>query len=149
MPSSEFAIRKAENDLRLGVPNDADAWITEKQRELDFKLKKLGYEARTGKLVGVRLVNGILSIANKRTKVPKAKVEAAKWLILDRMPQIDITDLLTEIDAWRGQSVRFPLNNAKARLSYQRVGMGAAPPWRFTSQEAFRTRTLSRVPRMR
>lgn len=107
MPSSEFAIRKAENDLRLGVPNDADAWITEKQRELDFKLKKLGYEARTGKLVGVRLVNGILSIANKRTKVPKAKVEAAKWLILDRMPQIDITDLLTEIDAWTGFATLF------------------------------------------
>ena len=77
------------------------------QRELDFKLKKLGYEARTGKLVGVRLVNGILSIANHRTKVPKAKVEAAKWLILDRMPQIDITDLMTEIDAWTGFSNLF------------------------------------------
>ena len=52
-------------------------------RELDFKLKKLSYQARTGKLVGVRLVNGVLIISQQRTKVPKAKVEAAKWLILD------------------------------------------------------------------
>jgi len=93
MPGSAFAARKAESDLRLGVPNDAEAWITEKQRQLDFKLKKLGYQARTGKLAGVRLAGGVLTIAKHRTKVPKAKVEAAKWLILDHMPKIDITGL--------------------------------------------------------
>lgn len=102
MPNPTFAARKATGDLRLGVPHDADAWIAEKQRELDFKLKKLSYQARAGKLVGVRLVNGVLTIAKERTKVPKAKVEAAKWLILDRMPQIDITDLLAEVDTWAG-----------------------------------------------
>ncbi len=102
MPNPDFAARKAAGDLRLGVPHDADAWIAEKQRELDFKLKKLSYQARTGKLVGVRLVNGALSISKERTKVPKAKVEAAKWLILDRMPQIDITDLLAEANIWTG-----------------------------------------------
>ncbi len=102
MPNPDFAARKAAGDLRLGVPHDADAWIAEKQRELDFKLKKLSYQARTGKLVGVRLVNGVLSISKERTKVPKAKVEAAKWLILDRMPQIDITDLLAEANIWTG-----------------------------------------------
>ena len=100
MPNPTFAARKATGDLRLGVPHDADAWIAEKQRELDFKLKKLSYQARAGKLVGVRLVNGVLTIAKARTKVPKAKVEAAKRLILDRMPQIDITDLLAEVDTW-------------------------------------------------
>jgi len=100
MPGPAFAARKAESDLRLGVPNDAEAWIAEKQRELDFKLKKLGYQARTGKLAGVRLTDGVLTIAKQRTKVPKAKVEAAKWLILDHMPKVDITDLLAEVDAW-------------------------------------------------
>jgi len=100
MPNPDFAARKAAADLRLGVPHDADVWIAEKQRELDFKLKKLSYQARVGKLVGVRLVNGVLTILKERTKVPKAKVEAAKWLILDRMPQIDITDLLAEANIW-------------------------------------------------
>ena len=46
--------------------------------------------------------NGVLIISKQRTKVPKAKVEAAKWLILDRMPQIDITDLLAEVNTWTG-----------------------------------------------
>ncbi len=102
MSSQVFASRKEADDLGLGLPRDADAWIAEKQRELDFKLKRLSYQARTGKLAGVRLANGVLTIAKERTKVPKAKVEAAKWLILDRMPQINITELLAEVDAWTG-----------------------------------------------
>ena len=102
MPSSTFEARKQEGDLQLGVPRDADAWIAGKQQELDFKLKQLSYRARTGKLAGIRLVDGVLTISKQHTKVPKAKVDAAKWLILDRMPQIDIPDLLAEIDAWTG-----------------------------------------------
>ena len=102
MPRPAFEARKQAGDLRLGVPPEADAWIAEKQQELDFKLKQLSYRARTGKLAGIRLVDGVLTIAKHRTKVPKAKVDAAKWLILDRMPQIDIPDLLAEIDAWTG-----------------------------------------------
>ncbi|MHA6770321.1 Tn3 family transposase [Sphingobium ummariense] len=102
MPGEAFASRKNDGDLNLGLPHDADAWIAEKQRELDFRLKKLNYQARAGKLAAVRLVNGILTIAKERTKIPKAKVEAAKWLILDRMPQVNITDLLAEVDTWTG-----------------------------------------------
>ena len=51
-------------------------------------------------LAGVRLTGGVLTIAKQRTKMPKAKVESAKWLILDYMPKVDITDLLAEVDAW-------------------------------------------------
>jgi TnpA family transposase len=102
MPGPAFAARKEAGDLRLGVPHGADAWIAEKEQELDFKLKRVSHQARTGKLAGVRMENGILIISKQRTKVPKAKVEAAKWLILDRMPQIDITDLLAEVNTWTG-----------------------------------------------
>lgn len=97
-----FEARKQQDDLRLGVPRDADVWIAEKQRELDFKLKRLSYRARIGKLVGVRLVDGVLRITKQSTKVPKAKVDAAKWLILDRIPKVDIPDLLAEVDTWTG-----------------------------------------------
>jgi TnpA family transposase len=100
MPGPAFATRKEAGDLRLGVPRDADAWIAEKEQELDFKLKRLSHQARTGKLAGVRMEDGVLIISQQRTKVPKAKVDAAKWLILDRLPQIDITDLLAEVNAW-------------------------------------------------
>ena len=102
MPGPAFAARKEAGDLRLGVPRGADAWIAEKEQELDFKLKRLSHQARTGKLAGVRMEDGVLIISKQRTKVPKAKVDAAKWLILDRMPQIDITDLLAEVNTWTG-----------------------------------------------
>ena len=102
MPGPAFAARKEAGDLRLGVPRDVDAWIAEKEQELDFKLKRLSHQARTGKLAGIRMEDGVLIISKQRTKVPKAKVDAAKWLILDRMPQIDITDLLAEVNTWTG-----------------------------------------------
>src|SRR5574337_593147 len=102
MPSPAFVARKEAGDLRLGVPRGAPAWIAEKEQELDFKLKRLSHQARTGKLAGVRMEDGVLIISQQRTKVPKAKVDAAKWLILDRMPQIDITDLLAEVNTWTG-----------------------------------------------
>ena len=102
MPGPAFVARKEAGDLRLGVPRLADAWIAEKEQELDFKLKRLSHQARTGKLAGVRMEDGVLIISQQRTKAPKAKVDAAKWLILDRMPQIDITDLLAEVNTWTG-----------------------------------------------
>src|SRR5208282_4571048 len=83
MPRPAFEARKQAGDLRLGVPREVDAWIAEQQQELDFKLKQLSYRARTGKLAGIRLVDGVLTIAKHRTKVPKAKIDAwtgfAQW----------------------------------------------------------------------
>jgi len=112
--------RRQQDQLLLGVPADADAWIAVKQREMDFKLKRLSYLARTGKLEGVRLINGELSIKKPSTKIPKAKVDAAKWLILDRIPKVDITDLLVEVDGWTDFAGQFVhLRTAEAVRSPQ------------------------------
>jgi hypothetical protein len=73
IPRPVFVARKQVGDLRLGVPREADAWIAEKQQELDFKLKQLSYRAQTGKLAGIRLVDGVLTIAKHRTKVPRRR----------------------------------------------------------------------------
>ena len=50
MPVPTFSARKKADDLGLGLPCDADAWLTRKRREMDFKLKQLAYRARAGKL---------------------------------------------------------------------------------------------------
>jgi hypothetical protein len=47
----------------LGLPCDADAWLAQKRREMDFKLKELAYRARADKLPGVRLVDGVLVVS--------------------------------------------------------------------------------------
>ena len=101
MPRAAFVARKDADIEKLGVPGDVEAWLADKHRELDFKLKQLSHRARTVKLHGVRLENGVLIISPVRSAVPKA-ADPVKWLCLDRMPRIDITDLLAEVDSWTG-----------------------------------------------
>ncbi|MGF6227783.1 TnpA family transposase [Inquilinus ginsengisoli] len=106
VPAAAVKARKEADDLRLGMPPDAVAWLTEKRQELALKLQQLANRARAGKLKGVRLVDGKLVVSPDRSSVPKA-ADAAKWLILDRMPQIRITELIAEVDAWTGFAEAF------------------------------------------
>lgn len=101
MRRAAFVARKDADIEKLGVPGDVEAWLADKHRELDFKLKQLSHRARTVKLHGVRLENGVLIISPVRSAVPKA-ADPVKWLCLDRMLRIDITDLLAEVDSWTG-----------------------------------------------
>lgn len=64
---------------------------------------QLAYRARSGKLPGVRLADGVLIVSPQRSTVPKT-AEAVKWLCLDRMPLVEITDLIAEVDTWTGFS---------------------------------------------
>ncbi|MCA1444662.1 Tn3 family transposase [Ensifer sp. IC4062] len=106
MPPPAFSDRVEADDLGLGVPRNVDSWLAEKQRELDFKLKQFAYRARSGKVPGVRMADGVLIVSPQRSNVPKA-AEAVKWQCLDRMPLIEITDLIAEFDAWTGFSSCF------------------------------------------
>ncbi|MGL4964065.1 MAG: Tn3 family transposase [Inquilinus sp.] len=106
VPAAVVKARKEADDLRLGVPPDPVAWLAEKREEVTLKLQQLANRARAGKLKGVRLVDGKLVVSPERSAVPKA-AEAAKWLILDRMPLVKITELIAEVDAWTGFSEAF------------------------------------------
>ncbi len=106
VPASTVAARKEADDLRLGVPPDPVAWLAEKRQELALKLQQLANRARAGKLTDVRMAEGKLVVSPERSTVPKA-AEDAKWLILDRMPQVRITELIAEVDAWTGFSEAF------------------------------------------
>jgi TnpA family transposase len=106
MPAAIFEARKKANDLRLGVPNNAAAWLAQKRQEVDFRLKELAFRARAGTLPGVRLVDGMLTVSPPRAAKPKS-ADAVKWLCLERIPQINITDLLAEVNAWTGFSDSF------------------------------------------
>jgi TnpA family transposase/transposase/cell division inhibitor SulA len=99
VPAATVAARKEAGTLRLGVPEDVVAWLAEKRDEVVLKLQQLANRARAGKLKGVRLVDGKLVVSPDRSTVPKA-VEAAKGLILGRMPLVRITELIAEVDGW-------------------------------------------------
>jgi hypothetical protein len=106
MPTAVFEARKKANDLRLGIPREATAWLAQKRLELDAKLTDLALRAGAGTLPGVRLVDGKLTISRPHSRKPKA-ADALKWLCLDRIPKVDITDLLAEVNSWTGFSDTF------------------------------------------
>ncbi|MBM3578556.1 MAG: Tn3 family transposase [Alphaproteobacteria bacterium] len=106
MPQAAFIEKKHGDRLDLGVPSDAQAWLDRMQQTLDFQLKQLAYRARSGKLEGVRLVEGALVVAPLESEVPDA-AEALKWELNRHLPNVHITDLLAEVDSWTGFSDRF------------------------------------------
>ena len=99
VPAATVAARKEAGTLRLGVPADVVTWLAEKREEVVLKLQQLANRARAGKLKGVRLVDGKLIVSPDRSTVPKS-VEAAKGLILGRMPLVRVTELIAEVDGW-------------------------------------------------
>ena len=106
MPKPAFAALKAADELGLGVPGDAVAYLSEARQTLDFNLKRLAYRARNGKLEGVRLEAGQLVVTPLPGDVPAA-AEELKWELRDMYPLVEVPDLLTEVHAWTGFADRF------------------------------------------
>ncbi len=99
MSKPAFAEKRDSENLNLGVPASADAWLREMQQLVDFKLKQLAYRVRNGKLEDVKLVEGELIVSPLRSDVPAA-ADNLKWEINHLLPRIRITDLLAEVNSW-------------------------------------------------
>ncbi|EIZ79405.1 putative Tn3 family transposase, partial [Novosphingobium sp. Rr 2-17] len=81
-------------DLKL--PATADAWIADRSRELDWRLKRFADGLARGKVEGVAFKDGKLSVTPVRAdesaaaKDPAARIDAL-------MPRVRITELLHEV----------------------------------------------------
>ena len=80
----------------LNLPATADEWITGRARELDWRLKRFAHRLAKGKIEGVTLVGGKLSITPVRADEPKAASALAEK-ISALMPRVRITELLHEV----------------------------------------------------
>jgi len=80
----------------LGLPTEADSWLEQRGRELDWRLKKFARHLKRNELEGVRFVEDRLQISPIKTVVPtEAEVLADR---LDAMmPRIRITELLHDV----------------------------------------------------
>ena len=106
MPKVAFEEKKTANALNLGVPGNFDLYLSQISQKLEFNLKRLCYQARTGKLEGVRLEKGELIVSPLQSQVPEA-AEALKWELNHHLPRIHITDLLAEVNGWTSFSDKF------------------------------------------
>ncbi|GGF12569.1 hypothetical protein GCM10011611_17750 [Aliidongia dinghuensis] len=97
VPNAEFTARKAADDLGLGVPREVDAYLGAMQDEVDFKLKRLAWRVRNGRLTGVRLIDGELVVAPLSGEVPP-EVDQLKQEVQPFFPLIDVPDLLSEVN---------------------------------------------------
>ena len=77
------------------MPATADAWLEERGRQLDWRLRKFAQRLKRGDLDGVRFDDGRLQISPVRSSVPPAAEVLADRLD-GMMPKIRITELLHE-----------------------------------------------------
>jgi hypothetical protein len=92
LPAAEVAPIAAE----LGLPATADAWLEAKGRELDWRLKRFAHRLTRGKIEGVSLKEGKLSIAPVRAAAPTEAVALAERIDA-LMPRVRVTELLHEV----------------------------------------------------
>lgn len=92
LPTAKVAPVVAE----LNLPATADEWIASRARELDWRLKGFSSRLAKGKVEGVTLINGKLSITPVRADEPKSAIDIAEK-IGALMPRVRITELLHEV----------------------------------------------------
>lgn len=80
----------------LGLPATADEWLAVKADALDWRLRRLAHRLPRGKLEGVVLRDGRLSIAPVRAAKP-AEADALAEKIGALMPRVRVTELLHEV----------------------------------------------------
>lgn len=80
----------------LGLPSSADAWLEQRGRELDWRLKKFAQRLQDDALDGVRYVDGRLHISPVRAvETPDSEKLADQLNAM--MPRVRITELLHEV----------------------------------------------------
>ncbi len=91
---------------RLAVPFQASVWLSDRQLRLEASLETLSQSARLGTIPGGVIEKGILQLEKLKRDIP----EGADELVLDlykRLPDVRITNILTEVDKATGFTEAF------------------------------------------
>jgi TnpA family transposase len=102
VPPDAWEQVKGETCAMLGLPADATARLSERCEELGGHLRQLedGLPANSG----VRIEDGQLVVTPlSAEQVPESTSELER-LVSERLPRVDLADLLIEVDGWTGFS---------------------------------------------
>lgn len=103
LPEPTFAALRASGPLPLAVPERFEDHLAERQARLVEAATAVAELARAGRLPDVRLDEAGLTITPLRAVTPPA-VKAVRQALYARMPEVRITDVLMDVDAWTGFS---------------------------------------------
>lgn len=119
LPAAEAAPIVTDLDL----PASADAWLSERGRELDWRLQRFAGRLTRGQVEGVSMKNGRLSIAPVRSVTPPDAAALAERIDA-LMPRVRVTDLLHEVaretgflSAFTNLRTHRPVDNEAALLA--------------------------------
>ncbi len=98
IPKEQWPSMRAEACRILGLPENGEERIRERQKELEDILQEL--DEKIVKEDGVRIEDGKLILSQLKAEELPASVNKLQNLISDRLPRIDLTDLLIEVDNW-------------------------------------------------
>ncbi|OGQ91473.1 MAG: hypothetical protein A2289_18380 [Deltaproteobacteria bacterium RIFOXYA12_FULL_58_15] len=98
LPKGEWRKRRAGFCRDVGVAASGEQHLAHRQSELERLLAKVDQELPTNDQV--RITDHGLVISNLEAEPDTERVEALQEMITQRLPRVDLTDLLIEVDSW-------------------------------------------------
>ncbi len=101
IPSEIWEKIKLEICEMLNIPVDVKKWLEEKKRELVALISRINrLLSKKDNEAEIRLEKGKIVVSNlKAHEMPKSAIELEKE-ISKRLPKVDITDVVIEVDTW-------------------------------------------------
>jgi len=105
IPRERWPELRAEACRLMQVPADGTVRLHQRRAELAEHLAALDRALRRND--AVRVVNGNLVVSPLQADDVPASSTALQQLVADRLPRVDLTDLLIEVDGWTNFSAHF------------------------------------------
>jgi TnpA family transposase len=102
IPKDRWTTLRGEVCQQLQVPDEATARLTQREAELESLLERV--DPLLDRDSGVRMEDGNLIVTRLEAEERPESVVVLEQLIDERLPQVELSELLVEVDGWTGFS---------------------------------------------
>jgi TnpA family transposase len=102
IPKNRWSVLRGEVCQQLQVPEEGTTRLTQREAELDSLLERV--DPLLNRDSGVRMEDGDLIVTQLEAEDRPESVVTLERLIDERLPQVELSELLVEVDGWTGFS---------------------------------------------